>query len=121
MATWVYRTLPGEVTGEGQRADSYVVINPRNRDKVDARTLAHEFTHVATAPYGPYAPRWLVEGAATYVEFLPMDGAQPLAIGKYRQDVRTKYQRLPSGLMANLFHSNPVPGRSHTRASQNSR
>ena len=91
MATWVYRTLPGEVTGEGERADSYVVINPRNRGKVDARTLAHEFTHVATAPYGPYAPRWLVEGAATYVEFLPMDGAQPLAIGKYRQDVRTKY------------------------------
>lgn len=91
MATWVYRTLPGEVTGEGQRADSYVVINPRNRDKVDARTLAHEFTHVATAPYGPYAPRWLVEGAATYVEFLPMDGAEPLALGRYRQDVRTKY------------------------------
>ena len=76
MATWVYRTLPGEVTGEGQRADSYVVINPRNRTKVDARTLAHEFTHVATAPYGAYAPRWLVEGAATYVEFLPMDGAE---------------------------------------------
>ena len=91
MATWVYRTLPGEVTGEGERADSYVVINPRNRDKVDARTLAHEFTHVATAPYGPYAPRWLVEGAATYVEFLPMDGAETLAIEKYRQDVRTKY------------------------------
>jgi len=91
MATWVYRTLPGEVTGEGQRADSYVVINPRNRAKVDARTLAHEFTHVATAPYGAYAPRWLVEGAATYVEFLPMDGADILALDKYRQEVRTKY------------------------------
>ena len=91
MATWVYRTLPGEVTGEGERADSYVVINPRNRDKIDARTLAHEFTHVATAPYGPYAPRWLVEGAATYVEFLPMDGAEPLALDKYKRDVRTKY------------------------------
>ncbi|MEU4294975.1 hypothetical protein AB0E63_42700 [Kribbella sp. NPDC026596] len=91
MATWVYRTLPGEVTGEGERADSYVVINPRNRGKVDARTLAHEFTHVATAPYGPYAPRWLVEGAATYVEFLPMDGAEPLALDKYKRDVRTKY------------------------------
>lgn len=91
MATWVYRTLPGEVTGAGERADSYVVINPRNRDKVDARTLAHEFTHVATAPYGPYAPRWLVEGAATYVEFLPMDGEDDLALTKYRQDVRSKY------------------------------
>ena len=91
MATWVYRTLPGEATGEGQRADSYVVANPNNRDKIDTRTLAHEFTHVATAPYGPYAPRWLVEGAATYVEFLPMDGAEDLALGKYRQDVRAKY------------------------------
>jgi voltage-gated potassium channel Kch len=91
MATWVYRTLPGEVTGAGERADSYVVINPRNRSKVDARTLAHEFTHVATAPYGAYAPRWLVEGAATYIEYLPMDGAVDLALGKYRQEVRTKY------------------------------
>ncbi|MET9272390.1 hypothetical protein [Kribbella sp. NPDC003557] len=91
MATWVYRTLPGEVTGEGQRADSYVVVNPHNRAKVDARTLAHEFTHVATAPYGPYAPRWMVEGAATYVEFLPMDGQKNLAIPEYKQDVRTKY------------------------------
>ena len=91
MATWVYRTLPGEVTGAGERADSYVVINPYNRAKVDARTLAHEFTHVATAPYGPYAPRWLVEGAATYVEFLPMAGQTNLAIAQYRQDVRTKY------------------------------
>jgi hypothetical protein len=91
MATWVYRTLPGEVTGAGERADSYVVINPYNRNKVDARTLAHEFTHVATAPYGPYAPRWLVEGAATYVEFLPMSGQTNLAIPQYRQDVRTKY------------------------------
>jgi hypothetical protein len=91
MATWVYRTLPGEVTGAGERADSYVVINPYNRNKVDARTLAHEFTHVATAPYGPYAPRWLVEGAATYIEFLPMAGQTNLAIPQYRQDVRTKY------------------------------
>jgi hypothetical protein len=91
MATWVYRTLPGEETSMGERADSYVVINPRNRAKVDARTLAHEFTHVATAKYGAYAPRWLVEGAATYVEFLPMDGAKDLALDKYRQEVRTKY------------------------------
>jgi hypothetical protein len=91
MATWVYRTLPGEVTSEGQRADSYVVINPRNRDRVDARTLAHEFTHVATARYGPYAPRWLVEGAATYIEFLPMDGAADLALDTYRTRMRSTY------------------------------
>ena len=91
MATWVYRTLPGEVNSTGERADSYVVVNPRNRAKVDARTLAHEFTHVATAPYGVNAPRWLVEGAATYVEFLPMDGASNLALPTYRRDVETKY------------------------------
>jgi hypothetical protein len=91
MATWVYRTLPGEVTSEGERADSYVVINPRNRARVDARTLAHEFTHVATARYGPYPPRWLVEGAATYMEFLPMDGAKDLALDNYRTRMRSKY------------------------------
>lgn len=91
MATWVYRTLPGEKTAMGERADSYVVINPRNRIKVDARTLAHEFTHVATAPYGAYAPRWLVEGAATYVEFLPMAGEEDLALDKYRKEVRSQY------------------------------
>ena len=107
MATWVYRTLPGEVSGMGERADSYVVLNPRNRSKVDARTLAHEFTHVATAPYGPYAPRWLVEGAATYVEFLPMDGATNLALDNYRREVRTKYLAKAKSLPAdNLFFQN---------------
>jgi len=107
MATWVYRTLPGEVSDMGQRADSYVVINPRNRAKVDARTLAHEFTHVATAPYGAYAPRWLLEGAATYVEFLPMDGATNLALDKYRDEVRTKYLAKARSLpVDNLFFQN---------------
>ncbi|GAA3122890.1 hypothetical protein JOF29_008518 [Kribbella aluminosa] len=100
MATFVYRTLPGEVTGEGERADSYVVVNPNNRGKVDTRILAHEFTHVATAPYGPYAPRWLVEGAATYIEFLNMPGQKDLAIGQYRLDVRTKYLAKATALPA---------------------
>jgi hypothetical protein len=100
MATFVYRTLPGEVSGAGERADSYVVVNPHNRDKVDARTLAHEFTHVATAPYGAFAPRWMVEGAATYIEFLPMAGQKDLAIAQYRQDVRTKYLAKATGLPA---------------------
>lgn len=108
MATWVYRTLPGEVSGAGERADSYVVINPRNRSRIDARTLAHEFTHVATAPYGAFAPRWLVEGAATYVEFLPMDGAQDLALPKYRQEVRTKYLAKARSLPADaVFFQHP--------------
>ncbi|MEV8371765.1 hypothetical protein AB0P21_03460 [Kribbella sp. NPDC056861] len=107
MATWVYRTLPGEKTALGERADSYVVINPRNRAKVDARTLAHEFTHVATAPYGAYAPRWLVEGAATYVEFLPMDGAKDLALDKYRKEVETRYLAKAKALPADgVFFKN---------------
>jgi hypothetical protein len=107
MATWVYRTLPGEKTTMGERADSYVVINPRNRAKVDARTLAHEFTHVASASYGAYAPRWLVEGAATYVEFLPMDGAKDLALDKYREEVRTLYLAKAKALPADeVFFKN---------------
>lgn len=107
MATWVYRTLPGEKTAMGERADSYVVINPRNRAKVDARTLAHEFTHVASASYGAYAPRWLVEGAATYVEFLPMDGAKDLALDKYREQVRTLYLAKAKALPADeVFFKN---------------
>ena len=109
MATWVYRTLPGEVTDSGERADSYVVINPHNRSRVDARILAHEFTHVATASYGPYAPRWLVEGAATYVEFLSMDGAQDLALPKYRQEVRTKFLAKAKSLPSDeIFFQRPA-------------
>ncbi|MFC0625415.1 hypothetical protein [Kribbella deserti] len=91
MATWVYRTLPGEVTTEGERADSYVVVNPRNRGRLDTRSLAHEFIHVAAARYGAHAPRWLVEGVATYVEYLPMAGERDLALDAYRAMVRTKY------------------------------
>jgi hypothetical protein len=106
MATFVYRTLPGEVSGTGERADSYVVINPRNRSKVDARTLAHEFTHVATAPYGTNAPRWLVEGSATYEEFLPMDGARDLALDKYREKVRTQYLAKAKSLPADAVFFN---------------
>jgi hypothetical protein len=106
MATFVYRTLPGEVSGTGERADSYVVINPRNRSKVDARTLAHEFTHVATAPYGSNAPRWLVEGSATYEEFLPMDGARDLALDTYREKVRTQYLAKAKSLPADAVFFN---------------
>ncbi|GAA0925698.1 hypothetical protein GCM10009554_05370 [Kribbella koreensis] len=46
---------------------SYVVLNPRDRGQIDAGSLAHEFTHVATASDGPSAPLWLVEGMAEYV------------------------------------------------------
>jgi len=114
MATWVYRTLPGDVTTEGDRADSYVVVNPRNRERLDARILAHEFTHVAAAKYGPDAPRWLIEGVATYVEYLPMDGEPDLALDAFREKMRVKYlagaERLPTdtGFLENSGSSYPL-------------
>jgi hypothetical protein len=40
----------------------------------------------------------MVEGAATYIEFLPMAGQKDLAIAQYRQDVRTKYLAKATGL-----------------------
>ncbi|HEU4948553.1 MAG TPA: hypothetical protein VFT31_15495 [Kribbella sp.] len=91
IATQVYRTLPGEVENAGESGGSYVVVNPRYRNELDARSLAHEFTHVATAPYGAYAPRWLVEGTAAYIEMLPMDGERDLDLEQYRRLVRSKY------------------------------
>ncbi|MFI5712290.1 hypothetical protein [Kribbella sp. NPDC051620] len=79
-----------------QRADTafgsaYVVVNPRDRDQLDARLLAHEFTHVATAADGPSAPLWLVEGMAEYVEHLPMGSERAVDLAKYRDHVRSKY------------------------------
>ncbi|MEV6416435.1 hypothetical protein [Kribbella sp. NPDC051718] len=90
-ATNVYRTLPGEVQSEGTFGGAYVVVNPRYRDELDARVLAHEFTHVATAQYGVDAPVWLVEGTAEYIEQLPMQGERDLDLDRYRGMVRSKY------------------------------
>lgn len=86
----------GAVATPVRRADagfggSYVVVNPRDRGQLDARALAHEFTHVATAPDGPSAPLWLVEGMAGYVQRMPMDGEPTVDVGKYRAEVRSKY------------------------------
>jgi hypothetical protein len=91
MATYVYRTLPGEVEPDGELGGSYVVVNPAFRNELDARNLAHEFTHVAAAPYGAYAPRWMVEGAAEYVELLPMAGERDIDLAGYRRTIRSKY------------------------------
>ncbi|GAA0925688.1 hypothetical protein GCM10009554_05360 [Kribbella koreensis] len=90
-ATFVYRTLPGEVQSEGTFGGAYVVVNPRYRDELDARVLAHEFTHVATAQYGVDAPVWMVEGTAEYIEQLPMQGERDLDLARYRTMVRSKY------------------------------
>ncbi|MDX6280098.1 MAG: hypothetical protein QOH03_1169, partial [Kribbellaceae bacterium] len=90
-ATYVYRTLPGEVQSEGTFDGAYVVVNPRYRSELDARVLAHEFTHVATAQYGVDAPVWLVEGTAEYIEQLPMKGERDLDLDWYRSMVRSKY------------------------------
>jgi hypothetical protein len=84
VATPVYRAEAG-------LGGSYVVVNPRDRGELDARLLAHEFTHVATAPDGPSAPLWLVEGMAGYVQRLPMGGEPTVDLGKYRDLVRSKY------------------------------
>ncbi|MDX6260020.1 MAG: hypothetical protein QOH84_1708 [Kribbellaceae bacterium] len=83
VATWVHRADDG--------FGSYVVVNPRDRGELDARLLAHEFTHVATAPDGPSAPLWLVEGMAEYVKQLPMTGEPTVDLAEYRAQVRSKY------------------------------
>jgi hypothetical protein len=90
-ATYVYRTLPGEVQSEGTFEGAYVVVNPRYRSRLNARDLAHEFTHVATAQYGVDAPVWLVEGTAEYIQQLPMKGERDLDLDQYRSLVRSKY------------------------------
>jgi hypothetical protein len=109
MATAVYRTLPGETSSEGERGASYVVVNPRYRIRLTARILAHEFTHVATAPYGCNAPRWLVEGFAGYVEYLPMDGEPDLDLDRYRTRVRDTYLAQVIGFPSDyLFYTSVV-------------
>jgi hypothetical protein len=90
-ATQVYRTLPSGVDPEGTDGGAYVVVDPSDRYELTTRILAHEFTHVACAAYGPFAPTWLLEGAARYVESLPMPGVRDFGIDKYRRLFRSTY------------------------------
>lgn len=92
---------------------SYVVVNPRDRGQLDARLLAHEFTHVATAPDGSSAPLWLVEGMAEYVSHLPMDGEPPVDLGKYRDQVRSKYLNKAKSLPADKEFFGPTKDSSY--------
>jgi len=64
-----FSSLPGQETADGTVAGAYIVVNPKERDRVDEILLSHELTHVATADLGGYEPLWLAEGAAEYVSW----------------------------------------------------
>ncbi|WP_328333379.1 hypothetical protein OHA70_16415 [Kribbella sp. NBC_00382] len=89
LATHVYRTLPSAADKLGKYGGSYVVVNPTARYELSTRILAHEFTHVACAEYGPFAPHWLIEGAARYVDWQTIAG--PRDLDKHRLVVRSDY------------------------------
>ncbi|MFI5712917.1 hypothetical protein [Kribbella sp. NPDC051620] len=91
QASHVYRTLPTETDKRGQDAGAYVVVNPTDRYDLTTPVLVHEFTHVACAAYGPFGPRWLVEGAARYVEWGPIAGERDLDLARYRKEIRSDY------------------------------
>lgn len=95
-ATPVYR-WPADAGDDG----SYVVLNPHERGQLDARLLAHEFTHTASAPYGHGAPLWLVEGVAGYVQRMPMYSEQTVDLRKQRELVRSKYVNKAKALPGN--------------------
>jgi hypothetical protein len=90
-ASQVYRTLPSETQKYGTHGGGYVVVNPSERYELGAPTLAHEFTHVALMAYGPWAPRWLDEGAAGYVESQPIAGEPDADLDRYRKMARAEY------------------------------
>ncbi|NEA33930.1 hypothetical protein [Streptomyces sp. SID13031] len=96
VATSVYR-WPADAGDDG----SYVVVNPRERGQLDARLLAHEFTHVASAPYGRGVPLWLVEGAAGYVQRMPIYSKQTLDLHEQRDLVRSRYVNKAKALPTN--------------------
>jgi hypothetical protein len=91
QATHVYRTLPTEADKRGADGGAYVVVNPSDRFELNTSILAHEFTHVACAAYGPFAPSWLIEGAARYIEWGPIAGERDLDLDRYRKEIRSDY------------------------------
>jgi hypothetical protein len=83
-----FSSLPGQDTADGTVAGAYVVINPKERDRVDEILLSHELTHVATADLGGYEPLWLAEGAAEYVSWRGIEAiSRPGEVNKWEQDV----------------------------------
>ncbi|MEU4389556.1 hypothetical protein [Kribbella sp. NPDC023855] len=83
-----FSSLPGQETADGTVAGAYIVINPRERERVDEILLSHEITHVATADFGGYEPLWLAEGAAEYVSWRGIEAISgPREVGKWEQEV----------------------------------
>jgi hypothetical protein len=83
-----FSSLPGQETADGTVAGAYIVVNPKERDRVDEILLSHEITHVATADLGGYEPLWLAEGAAEYVSWRGIEAISgPGEVGKWEQEV----------------------------------
>jgi hypothetical protein len=83
-----FSSLPGQDTADGTVAGAYVVINPKERDRVDEILLSHEITHAATADLGGYEPLWLAEGAAEYVSWRGIEAITGAGeVSKWEQEV----------------------------------
>jgi hypothetical protein len=83
-----FSSLPGQDTADGTVAGAYVVINPKERDRVDEILLSHEITHAATADLGGYEPLWLAEGAAEYVSWRGIEAITGSGeVSKWEQEV----------------------------------
>jgi hypothetical protein len=83
-----FSSLPGQDTADGTVAGAYIVVNPKERDRVDETLLSHEITHVATADLGGYEPLWLAEGVAEYVSWRGIEAISgPGEVVKWEQEV----------------------------------
>ncbi|HEU4948363.1 MAG TPA: hypothetical protein VFT31_14525 [Kribbella sp.] len=83
-----FSSLPGQDTADGTVAGAYIVINPKERDRVDEILLSHEITHVASADLGGYEPLWLAEGVAEYVSWRGIEAVSgPGEVGDWEQEV----------------------------------
>ncbi|WP_344212498.1 hypothetical protein [Kribbella sancticallisti] len=103
-----FSSLPGEDTADGTVAGAYIVINPKERDRIDEILLSHEVTHVATADLGGYEPLWLAEGAAEYVSWRGIEAISgPGDVAEWEQEVIDEALPLLQALPSDLgFYSN---------------
>jgi hypothetical protein len=83
-----FTSLPGQDTADGTVGGAYIVVNPKERDRIDEILLSHEITHVATADLGGYEPLWLAEGAAEYVSWRGIEAVSgPGEVAQWEQEV----------------------------------
>jgi len=103
-----FSSLPGQDTADGTVAGAYIVVNPRERDRVDEILLSHEITHVATADLGGYEPLWLAEGAAEYVSWRGIEAISgPGEVVKWEQEISDDALPLLSALPSDAgFYQN---------------